>query len=124
MPTRIVFSCEVCGCRPDPETQRGLEAQLQALLFGEYLDIEPGRWLVWHGRGLYGHTLYACGEHRGELKAFLREHYGTLGWHPWKMGPPPVEAVHPDKLRARARLCSRRMFGAPGAFGAPGGSPT
>ena len=32
---------------------------------------------------------YACEEHRGDLVAFLREHYGTLGFHPWKRPPYP-----------------------------------
>ena len=35
---------------------------------------------------MYGPQRYACGEHRGELKALVREHYGTLGWHPWAAG--------------------------------------
>ena len=43
----------------------------------------------WHGRGIYGPTRYACGNHRGELKALLREEYGMLGWHPWAKGPHP-----------------------------------
>ena len=85
----VVFRCEICGERPDPETQRALEHQLLDLRHGEYVDAEPGRWLTWHGRGIYGPHRYACGEHRGELKAMLREHYGTLGWHPWAVGPHP-----------------------------------
>ena len=47
---------------------------------------------------------YACGEHRGELKAELRESYGTLGWHPWAMGP------HPVNYR-RGRVAARRALG-------------
>jgi hypothetical protein len=89
MPVHVVFRCEVCGARPDPETQAALEQQLQDVRFGEYVDAEPGHWLVWHGRGLYGAIRYACGEHRGELKADLREHYGTVGPHPWRKGPHP-----------------------------------
>lgn len=42
---------------------------------GEYVDAQPGHWLTWHGRGLYGRHRYACGEHRMELKAVLREHW-------------------------------------------------
>ena len=49
------------------------------LRFGEYVDADPGNWLTWHGRGIYGRTRYACGEHRGDLKADLRETYGTVG---------------------------------------------
>jgi hypothetical protein len=104
MPVRLLFKCEFCGASPDPETQSALEAQLQELLFGEYLDAEPGNWLVWHGNGLYGHTRYACGRHRGELKAKLREHYGTIGPHPWKMGPHPVLIYRHGRLKARDRV--------------------
>lgn len=89
MTVRVVFRCQECGALPDPETQRSLEAQLLDLRHGEYVDAEPGRWLTWSGQGLFGARRYACGEHRGELKAMLREHYGTLGWHAWKMGPHP-----------------------------------
>ena len=42
------------------------------LRHGEYVDAEPERWLIWHGRGIYGPTRYACGNHRGELKALIR----------------------------------------------------
>ena len=83
MSVKVVFTCESCGARPDPETQIALERQLLDLRHGEYVDAQPGNWLTWHGRGLYGRTRYACGEHRGELKAALRESYGSLGWHPW-----------------------------------------
>jgi hypothetical protein len=89
VPVKVVFTCELCGCAPGAETQRSLERQLLDLRHGEYVDAEPERWLVWHGRGIYGPTRYACGSHRGELKALLREHYGLLGWHPWAKGPHP-----------------------------------
>jgi hypothetical protein len=104
MPVRVLFRCEFCGAEPDRQTQRSLEAQLQELLFGTYLDAEPGRWLVWHGGGLYGRTRYACGDHRGELKAHVREHYGTIGPHPWAMGPHPVEAYRRGRVAARKRV--------------------
>ena len=89
VPVAVVFRCEICGRRPGPRHRRRLERQLLDLRHGEYVDVEPDRWLVWHGRGIYGPTRYACGEHRGELKALLREQYGTLGWHPWAQGPHP-----------------------------------
>jgi hypothetical protein len=89
VPVSVVFRCEICGARPDPATQRSLERQLLDLRHGEYVDAEPSGWLTWHGRGMYGPQRYACGQHRGELKASLREHYGNLGWHPWSMGPHP-----------------------------------
>ena len=89
MGVAVVFRCELCGALPDPLTQASLEEQLLDLAHGEYIDAAPGRWLTWRGRGLYGPTRYACGEHRGELKALLREHYGTLGREPWAIGPHP-----------------------------------
>lgn len=103
MPSKVLFRCEFCDTTPDPETQKGLEAQLQELLFGEYVDVGPQNWLIWTGHGIYGRTRYSCGEHRGELKADLREAYGTLGWHPWAMGPHPV-AHRRGRLSARRRL--------------------
>ena len=56
VPVAVVFRCEFCGCRPGPETQANLERQLLDLRHGEYVDAEPERWLVWHGRGIYGPT--------------------------------------------------------------------
>lgn len=106
MPVAVVFRCEFCGRRPGRETQVNLEHQLLDLRHGEYLDVEPERWLVWHGRGIYGATRYSCEQHRGDLKARLREQYGTLGWHPWAMGP------HPWRGRRgtdRARALRRRL---------------
>jgi hypothetical protein len=104
MPVRLLYRCEFCDARPEEATQAALEAQLQELLFGEYLDAGPDNWLVWHGGGLYGRNRYACAEHRGELKASLREHYGTIGPHPWKMGPHPVGTYRRGRVKARERL--------------------
>ena len=118
MPVSVVFMCEICGARPDPETQVALERQLLDLRHGEYVDAgegPPAPWLTWHGRGMYGPHRYACGEHRGELKALLREHYGTLGWHPWAIGP------HPWAGRRGTDAARRYVRTLPGTFGAPGG---
>jgi hypothetical protein len=89
MPVAVVFRCQICGRRPGAETQAALERQLLDLRHGEYVDAEPEGWLSWHGRGIYGPTRYACGDHRDDLKVLLRELYGTLGWHPWARGPHP-----------------------------------
>jgi hypothetical protein len=43
VPTHVIFRCEFCDARPDPETQASLEGQLRELAFGEYVDILPGR---------------------------------------------------------------------------------
>ena len=96
----MIFRCQFCAAVPDPETQQSLERQLRELVCGEYLDALPGRWLVWHGRGPFGPTRYACAEHRGDLTAYLREHYGTLGWQPWKMPPYPITRRSRDTDRA------------------------
>jgi hypothetical protein len=101
---------------PDPLTQRCLEEQLQEFLFGEYLDAAPERWLIWHGRGIFGPTRYACPDHRGDLKADLREHYGTLGWHPWAMGPHRLSTP----TRGKVRPGDKRRLAGPGSWGVPG----
>ncbi|MBA2763548.1 MAG: hypothetical protein H0U42_02530 [Thermoleophilaceae bacterium] len=105
MPVRIVFRCEFCDARPDADTQLSLEHQLKAELFGEYLDAPPSNWLTWTGRGLFGPARYACAEHRGDLTAYLRTHYSSVGPHPWKKGPylrhPPPRS-RPDSSLTRA----------------------
>ena len=107
MPCAVVFHCEICNVVPDCETQFWLEQQMLDLRHGEYLDMEPGNWLVWHGRGGFGATRYACGEHRGDLKALLREQYGTLGPQPWAIGP------HPWRFRKGTERARRILRGLP-----------
>ena len=97
---RLIFRCETCGRTPEEPTRRALARELLDPRFGEYVDAEPEHWLIWHGRGLYGATLFACPEHRGELKAYLREHYGTIGRHPWAMVSQPGQREI-DFARAR-----------------------
>jgi hypothetical protein len=75
MSTRLIFKCEFCGCAPDQLTQISLERQLLHYRFAEYVDCGPGGWLIWSGRGPYGRTVYACGEHRLELRAYVIRHY-------------------------------------------------
>ena len=90
--------------RTGPETYAQLVRQLLDLRHGEYVDVEPGRWLIWHGRGIYGPTRYACGAHRGELKALVREEYGTVGPRPWAKGPHPWAGRRgTDRARRLAR---------------------
>ena len=44
----------------------------------------------------------------------LREHYGTLGWHPWAQGPHPWAGRRgTDRARALVRSL-RSTIGAPG----------
>jgi hypothetical protein len=103
MPVRVRFRCQFCDAAPDPEAQRRLERGLRELVFGEYLDAPPDRWLVWHGRGPLGPTRYACQEHRGDLVAHVREHYGTVAPHPWKMPPYATTRRSSDTEKAIAR---------------------
>ncbi len=106
----MVFTCEICGARPDSHTQELLEEQLQFLLFGEYLDSEPDGWLTWTGNGIYGRPRHGCATHRDALKASVREDYGSLGFHPWAEGPHPAgwhlrdEAWRVRRRRALAQL--------------------
>ncbi len=100
MPSRVIFRCEFCNRQPDPLTQLDLEGTLREVVWGQYLDVGAERWLVWHGRGLYGRTRYACPDHWGNLTAYLREHYGTVGWHPWKTPPYPQSVRTADTERA------------------------
>ncbi len=101
---RLIFRCATCGRTPGAQTRRALERELLDARFGEYVDAEPEHWLIWHGRGLYGAALFACGEHRGELKAYLREHYGTIGRHPWAMrSQPGGREIDFDRVRRLAR---------------------
>ncbi len=100
MPSRLIFRCETCGVSPEAPTQRALERSLRELAFGAYLDMEPGRWLVWLGGGPLGPRRYACAAHRGELTAALREHYGTISSHPWRRPPYPTTVRTADTERA------------------------
>lgn len=78
-------------------TQRSMEGQVIERMSGEYLDVLPARWLVWHGGGILGPPRYACAKHRGELTAYLRFHYGALSTRVWKM--PPYAQRWPDEER-------------------------
>jgi hypothetical protein len=102
MPVRLVFRCQFCSGEPDAETQRTLAGGLRELVFGEYLDAPPGRWLVWHGHGPLGPNRYACEAHRGDLVAYVREHYGTIAPNPWKMPPYASSRRSRDTERAIA----------------------
>jgi hypothetical protein len=111
IPVRVVFRCEICDAVPDDATQRSLEGQLREWVCGEYLDALPGRWLVWHGHGLFGRNRYACAAHRGELTAAVREIYGTLGPQPWKRPPYPTTLRTEHTERAIELARSVRSFG-------------
>jgi hypothetical protein len=100
MPVRVVFRCHRCGAVPNSPTQSALERGLRELAFGEYLEVVPGRWLLWFGGGPLGPRRYACPDHHGELVADLRRHYGTIAPHPWKRPPYPGTLRSADTERA------------------------
>jgi len=94
MTVRLIFRCQFCVEQPDPMTQLSLETAMRENTWGAYQDALPGRWLVFHARGLYGSPRYACPEHRGDLVAYLRTHYGSIGYHVWKRPPYPSSLAH------------------------------
>ena len=100
MPVRLRFRCQFCDAEPCPETHRSLLGQVRELHFGEYLDMLPGRWLVWTGGGYLGPKAYACEGHRGDLTAQIRRTYGTLSTSPWKRPPYPTTLRHRGSDRA------------------------
>ncbi|HEX4364248.1 MAG TPA: transglutaminase family protein [Solirubrobacteraceae bacterium] len=93
MSVRLRFACEYCNALPDPDTQRSLRGQLRDGGSAPYLDALPGRWLVWRGGGRLGPRRYACATHRGELTAYLRQHYAAIHSCVWQM--PPYAQVTP-----------------------------
>lgn len=107
MTTRLIFRCQFCDCAPDPLTQLSLERSVVDITFGTYVDAMPGQWLIWHGHGPYGPTRYACAAHRGDLVGYLREHYGTIGPHPWKRPPYPTKLTHSDRRPRPVELGER-----------------
>ncbi len=96
MPVRFIFRCQFCDAQPDPLTQINLEKAMRENTWGAYQNALPENWLVFHGRGLYGSARYACAQHRGDLVAHLREHFGTIGSHVWKRPPYPSSLAHSD----------------------------
>jgi hypothetical protein len=45
---------------------------------------------------------YGCPDHRGDLVAYVRKHYGTVGHQPWKMPPDATSRRSRDTERAIA----------------------
>jgi hypothetical protein len=111
MPISLRFRCQYCDEQPDPLTQVNLVAAMRQTTFGEYQDALPGRWLIFHGRGLLGPPRYACAAHRGDLVAFLREHYGAVGNQVWRRPPYPSSLAHSDVDRAWRAATTRQTGG-------------
>jgi hypothetical protein len=78
----LVFRSQSRGVAHDPEVERSLTGQPQALGFREYVDAGPCDWLVSPGRGPCGPTRYARTEHRVGRRDFGRRPCGVIGWHP------------------------------------------
>jgi hypothetical protein len=111
VPVGFIFRCQFCSEQPDPLTQLRLQGAMREFVWGAYQNALPGRWLIWHGRGLYGPARYACPEHRGDLVAYLREHYGTIGFHPWKRPPYPNSLESSDTDHAWITATRRQRWG-------------
>jgi len=112
MSVRLIFRCQFCDAQADAMTQLSLEQAMRENTWGAYQDALPGRWLVFHGRGLYGSARYACPDHRGDLVAYLREHFGTIGSHVWKRPPYPSSLAHGGTDRAWISATRRKGGGA------------
>lgn len=123
MTVRVLFRCEQCGARPDVDTERTLLGQLLDRSFAEYLDAQPGGWLIWTGGGAFGAKRYACARHRDDLIAHLRRHYGaTHHAAVWRYGP--YRALWPDGFsaldeRELADLLARARHAAPDTADVP-----
>lgn len=119
MTVRLLFCCERCGARPDADTERTLLGQLRDRAFAEYLDAQPGGWLIWSGGGVFGAKRYACARHRDDLIADLHRHHGaTHSAAVRKHGP--YRALWPDGFsaldeRELAELLARARHAAPAA---------
>jgi len=111
MPVKFIFRCQFCDGAADPLTQMSLEKAMREFVWGAYQDALPGRWLIWHGRGLYGPARYACHEHRTDLVAYLRNHYGTIGFHPWKRPPYPLSLESADTEHAWIAATRQQRWG-------------
>jgi hypothetical protein len=107
----FIFRCQYCDAQPDPLTNLRLRGAMREFVWGAYQNAMPGRWLIWHGRGLYGPARYACPDHRGDLVAYLRQHYGTIGFHPWKRPPYPNSLESDDTDHAWAIATRRGITG-------------
>lgn len=113
MSVRFIFRCQFCDKQPDPLTHLSLTTAMRESTWGAYQDALPGRWLMFHGRGLYGPVRYACAEHRGDLVVHLREHYGTVGFHVWKRPPYPRASPTPTPITPGSQPRAAKADGAP-----------
>lgn len=102
MSVRLRFKCQFCSAEPDAATRASLEDELLDFEWGRFSDAEPGGWLVWHGRGIYGPSRYACGGCRIELRNFVRKHYSSVGWHP------QAQVLGDVPAHVRAQAAARR----------------
>ncbi len=118
MGVKVLFRCDHCDARPDGVTQRTLERHLRDLAIGKYFDAQPGSWLVWTAGGAFGSRRCACPEHRDDLVAYLRRHYGGRGsggvWD-----SEPFAALWPHGFSGLGEREIADLLGTPAAFPAP-----
>ena len=67
--------------------------------------------LIFHACGALGPMRYACEEDRGDLVAYLREHYGAVGPQVWRRPPYPSSLAHSDMDNAWRTATTRRTGG-------------
>lgn len=98
MAVRVRFCCAYCDALPDADTQRTLQGHLRDRRLGEYLDAQPGGWLIWTAGGALGCKRYACPRHRADLIDHVRAHYGATC--SGASQPEPYPALWPDGFSA------------------------
>lgn len=110
MGVKVVFRCEHCDVRPDRLTQRTLERQVRDRTLGQFLDAQPGGWLIWSAGGPFGARRYVCAEHREQLIGYVKRHHGRSGVSDVE----PFPALWPDGFSAlRDREIAELLGGGP-----------
>jgi len=76
VPVAVVFTCEVCGRRPGPETQVQLEHQLLDLRHGEYVDVKNPA----GGTPIRTFVVYPERKDKAGVVIVIHEIYGLSDW--------------------------------------------
>ena len=111
MPVSLRFRCQYCDAQPDPLTQISLVSAMRQMTFGEYQDALPGRWLIFHARGLFGpDALRLRGPPRRPrrlpARALRRDRPQV-----WRRPPYPSSLAHSDMDNAWNIATTRRTGG-------------
>ena len=57
MPVSVVFVCEICGAGPTPRRRSHSSTSCSICATASTSTPSPGRWLTWHGRGMFWFSL-------------------------------------------------------------------